>query len=288
MKKIIVVAFLAILPFVLQAQERKIDKIVAETEIAMAEVSIELPQNEGNENLKIPINNNVDKWAKGRRWAMGVQVGTDIGSAIPVPFKYIPSTFNPFPKLKLSLGARFSWSYNNRWSLHLETTYKEVVMNADARVENQRFKQDGETQYYSGVARMDMSFTMVEFPIYAKFALTKSYNDFIILGAYYAYNLSPEFVTTATNGYIGGKPNMIDGAILPSEPLIMNFSEYLGKHDAGIVIGYEKRIWNRLNIGLRIMMGFNDIFRADAQFFDYKMWQMRGVVNLEYDLFLMR
>ena len=27
----------------------------------------------------------------------GVLIGTDIGGAIPVPFKYIPSTFNPYP-----------------------------------------------------------------------------------------------------------------------------------------------------------------------------------------------
>ncbi len=30
----------------------------------------------------------------------GVLIGTDIGGAVPVPFKYIPSTFNPYPHLK--------------------------------------------------------------------------------------------------------------------------------------------------------------------------------------------
>ena len=35
------------------------------------------------------------------RFALGVQVGTDIGGAVPVPFKYIPETFNPYPRLNL-------------------------------------------------------------------------------------------------------------------------------------------------------------------------------------------
>ena len=29
------------------------------------------------------------------RFALGVQVGTDVGGAIPVPFRHIPETFNP-------------------------------------------------------------------------------------------------------------------------------------------------------------------------------------------------
>lgn len=43
------------------------------------------------------------------RFALGVQLGTDIGGAVPFPFKYIPDTFNPYPKLNLSLGAKLSF-----------------------------------------------------------------------------------------------------------------------------------------------------------------------------------
>ena len=43
------------------------------------------------------------------RFALGVQLGTDIGGAVPFPFKHIPETFNPYPKLNLSLGAKLSF-----------------------------------------------------------------------------------------------------------------------------------------------------------------------------------
>lgn len=231
--------------------------------------------------------NNLDK-AEGRNWAFGVQLGTDIGGAIPFPFKYIPSTFNPYPKLNVAVGARISKNFTQRWSLHLEATYKAVAMAADARVENQRFAKDGETQYFSGSAKMNMSFTMMEFPLYAKWSASRKYNDFILIGPYFAYNLSQTFVTTAYKGYIGGKPDEVAGVVTPENQTVMDFSGYLGSWDMGVMVGYERRVWNRANVGIRVSMGFKDIFRPDARYFDYKMFQMRGTIFLEYDLFRLR
>ena len=54
------------------------------------------------------------------RFALGVQLGTDIGGAVPFPFKHIPETFNPYPKLNLSLGAKLSFPITSRWSLGTE------------------------------------------------------------------------------------------------------------------------------------------------------------------------
>ncbi len=232
--------------------------------------------------------NNIDKWAKGRRWGFGVQIGTDIGGSIPIPFKYIPKPFNARPKLNISVGGRASWSYNNRWSLHVEATYKTVKMEADARVENQRFEQNEQTQYYSGTASMMMEYTMMEFPLYAKWALSKKYNDFLVFGFYYSLYLSPKFVTTATNGYIGGVADEVAGTITPDKPMIMDFTEYLGKHDYGVTLGYERRVWRRANIGIRLSVGFKDVMAAGNDFFDYKMLQMLGTINLEYDLLLLK
>ena len=64
------------------------------------------------------------------RFALGVQLGTDIGGAVPFPFKHIPETFNPYPKLNLSLGAKLSFPITSRWSLGTELTYKTITMNA--------------------------------------------------------------------------------------------------------------------------------------------------------------
>ena len=63
------------------------------------------------------------------RFALGVQLGTDIGGAVPFPFKHIPETFNPYPKLNLSLGAKLSFPITSRWSLGTEFTYKTITMN---------------------------------------------------------------------------------------------------------------------------------------------------------------
>lgn len=46
------------------------------------------------------------------RFALGIQLGTDIGGTVPFPFKHIPETFNPYPKLNLSLGSQIIFSDN--------------------------------------------------------------------------------------------------------------------------------------------------------------------------------
>ena len=58
------------------------------------------------------------------RFALGVQLGTDIGGAIPFPFKHVPSPFNPYPRLFPSLGAKLSFPITSKWALGTEITYK--------------------------------------------------------------------------------------------------------------------------------------------------------------------
>ena len=43
------------------------------------------------------------------RFALGVQLGTDIGGAIPFPFSNVPDVFNPYPKLSPSIGAKLTF-----------------------------------------------------------------------------------------------------------------------------------------------------------------------------------
>ncbi len=82
----------------------------------------------------IPSTQNVEY-----RFALGVQLGTDIGGAIPFPFSNVPSPFNPYPQLYPSLGAKLSFPITNRWGIGAEVSYKKVSIDADARIENQRF-----------------------------------------------------------------------------------------------------------------------------------------------------
>lgn len=217
----------------------------------------------------------------------GVMLGTDIGGAIPTPFRYIPSTFNPYPQLNIDMGVFAEFRLQKHWSLGINAIYKTVGMKADARVENMKYEDvnEGLLQYYTGTAAMDMSFTMLEVPVYAKYTFNNQVSK-LIFGGYFAYNFKAEFETLATKGYSGSRPDQVEVTIdKGKEPINMSFTESLRDFDAGLMIGYEHTIYNRLNVGVRLSMGLADIFRSDEKYFDYKMLQMRGSILIGYRIF---
>ena len=218
------------------------------------------------------------------RFALGVQLGTDIGGAVPFPFKHIPETFNPYPKLNLSLGAKLSFPITSRWSLGTELTYKTITMNADARVENQRYQDKELVQYFSGSAEMHMDFTMLEIPVYTKYTLRNG-KDRLLLGPYFAWVMKSSFVIDPEKGYIGtGGPDKVD-SIMPDDMDDIDFDSSLDSWDLGILIGYERKLSTRFELGLRFSWGFKDIFKSNNQYFDYSMLHMRGTVVISYNLF---
>ena len=214
------------------------------------------------------------------RFALGVQLGTDVGGAIPVPFKYIPETFNPYPKLDLSLGAKLTFPLTSRWDIGAEVTYKTITMNADARVENQKFQDGDLMEYYSGTAEMRMDFTMLEVPVYTKYSLRNL--------TYFAWTMKSSFVIIAEKGYIGMTgPDQVDSPV-NNDLDDMDFSPYMDSWDLGLLFGYERKLSRRFELGLRVSMGFKDVFKKDNQYFDYKMLHMRGTVVVSYNLFDIR
>lgn len=217
------------------------------------------------------------------RFSLAVQIGTDIGGAIPVPMRYMPDTFNPYPSIFPSLGAKVTVPLDRTWSLSAEVTYKTVAMDADAYVSNQRFQSDGTILYFSGSATMNMRFDMIEVPLYVRYNFSHEKVNRVILGPYFAYMLRSKFETTAKKGYQGSAPDNV-GAII-TEPFVMNFNNSLSNFDAGLLAGYERRLVNRVDLSLRVMFGFKDIFKRDNKYFDYEMWHMRGSITLSYDLF---
>ena len=57
------------------------------------------------------------------RFALGVQLGTDIGGAIPFPFSNVPDVFNPYPKLSPSIGAKLTFPVTKKlMPMHASTT----------------------------------------------------------------------------------------------------------------------------------------------------------------------
>lgn len=219
------------------------------------------------------------------RFALGVQLGTDIGGAIPFPFKNVPSPFNPYPRLSPSLGAKLTFPVNRDWTLGVEITYKKIAINADARVENQRFNDEarGIVARFSGSTEMGMDFTMMEVPIYLKYTFGNQ-KDRILVGAYAAWVINGKFDIKVNKGYMMDD-NGVYMAPIDKEPLNINFNDILDNWDAGLIIGYERRLFPRIEIGLRASWGLKDIFNPYNQYFDYKMLQMRGTLVLSYNLF---
>ncbi|GHV66072.1 hypothetical protein FACS1894199_08670 [Bacteroidia bacterium] len=217
------------------------------------------------------------------RFNLGVQLGTDVGGCVPYPFRYVPETFNMYPKINLSLGGKLTFPVKEQWSLGAEVTYKTLSTSADARVKNQRFEDDGQIQYFTGSAEMNMQFTMLEFPLYAKYAFPSD-NYRLLFGAYGTYVLQSKFVTLAKKGFVGTEGPDIVSIPLEPEGMEMVFSDALGRWDAGLVLGYERKIMSRFDLGLRFMWGFKDIFKPENKYFDYSMIHIRGVVVLSYTL----
>ncbi|MDR1406014.1 MAG: PorT family protein [Prevotellaceae bacterium] len=217
------------------------------------------------------------------RLSLGVQIGTDMGGAVPYPLHNVPKPVNAYPHVNVSLGAKCGFPLYKRFSLGLECTYKTVAMDADARVENQKFDDGGIVQYFSGTAEMHMSFTMIEVPLYVKYRFNNS--NKVLFGGYYAHVLSPKFETIARQGYIGASPDFVGSPVTPEAPQVMNFSSSLGRWDAGMMVGYELQVFSRLHAGLRFLVGFKDIFKRGNRYFDYKMIPMRGAIVVSYNVF---
>lgn len=218
------------------------------------------------------------------RFALGVQIGTDIGGALPFPFKNIPSTFNPYPKLSPSLGAKFTFPIDRRWTMGAEATYKKVAMDADARVKDQRFQNGNIVASFTGTAEMSMDFTMLEVPLYFKYTF-RNQKDRILVGAYASWVMNSNFEVLAKKGYTLTEDGAFDAPITEEDKFNMDFSESMDNWDAGLILGYERRLFTRIELGLRFMCGFKDIFKPDNQYFDYNMINMRGTLVLSYNLF---
>lgn len=230
---------------------------------------------------------------------VAIQLGTDLGGAIP-DFHFIPKTFKAYPQMRVAIGVRVVQPITPHWTISAEMNYKTVAMNADALVENMHAwvpNGDGThlDQFYTGQAKMKMSFTMLEFPLYFTVKLGKRMRNKLHMGGYAAAMLNSEFVTDPTKGYIGTeRPDYVGEAIPEPDPKItMDFGNVLKKWDAGLCFGYEYQIISRLNIGFKLFMGLSDIFDKDVfpedpkinKVLEYSMKQMRGAFVISWDLY---
>ncbi|MDR3245538.1 MAG: PorT family protein [Prevotellaceae bacterium] len=211
---------------------------------------------------------------------LGLSLGTDIGGAVPFPVSNIPGTINAYPQINPALGAAISFSLIKGWGLGLEVNYKTVAMKADARVDNQRFNMENSTMYFTGTTKTEMKFIMLEVPLYTKYRFNN--RNFAFAGLYYSHIFSGSFIADPLKGYSGSNPDIVE--ITDVSEITMDFSQYLDDWDLGVLVGYERAIFDRLKFAVRFSMGFKNIFEPTAKYFDYSMLHIRGGVTLTYDL----
>lgn len=213
---------------------------------------------------------------------IGFKIGTDLGAATPFPFKYIPAQMSPTIHPKLTLGGRIAIPLPNGFTPVIEANFKTLSLSADAMVQDQQFSTDGLITYFSGQATMDMSFSMLEFPVYLRYEFKKK-KDAVALGGYYAIVKDAKFETIAKKGMMGDFPGDKNAMIL-KEDQMMPFTEDLDNWDAGMVLGYRRKIIRWIYADAMMYVGFKSIFIPSFDKLAYKMYPIRGSFSISCDL----
>ena len=222
------------------------------------------------------------------KFAVGVHAGIDIGGAVPYPpGKAIggQNKMSATPRLTPALGLSYTTMFDRHWSAVVESTYKTVALDARTWVEQQgmRDPDDGTWQYFRGRADASMSFSMLEIPLYVRYSFGDGTNK-VFLGGYYARVFKGKFETTPGPGMATPTPgdDKTWSVVNKGDMGTRNFDNGLDKWDAGIIVGYERRIINRVNLSGRFSAGFKDVFRRDSRYLEYAMFHMRGTLMLSY------
>lgn len=231
-------------------------------------------------------------WKETAKYAFGVHTGIDIGAAAPWPVSGLGAgaKMSAVPKLNPALGVSFTTYPLDRFTFTAEVTYKQVGIDAKARVPGQRFTLIDEggrsTIEFRGTAHMKMAFSMLEVPFYVGYSFGDGRNR-VFLGGYYSYIFKAEFNTTPYKGVVVNpdSPHEPPMEIKPGADLagvMPDFNSYMDDWDAGMLVGYEWQIIPRINLSVRFSMGFKDIFQKGNNYLEFKMLHMRGTLSLSY------
>ena len=223
------------------------------------------------------------------RFSLGAQTGLDIGAAVPFPLSAMgnDSKINAVPSLFPQLGVFATIRIAPKWTATVETAYKQVGIDAKARVSEQRFTDSDDPTVqinFRGAVEMGMHFSMLEVPVYAGYNIGKK-DGRVILGAYYSYIFKADFSARPLKGVLTPLDNPHDVTEV-YEPMDTQYlSSSLDNWDWGLLTGYEMKIFDRATLGARLNVGMKDIFKSDEKMLDYKMLHMRGAVVIAYKIF---
>ncbi len=231
-------------------------------------------------------------WQSSAKYAFGIHTGLDIGAAAPYPLNGMGpnAKMSAVPKLNPQLGVSVTSYPLHRITATLEVTYKQVGIDAEAWVEGQQFTLPGNpptTTRFRGTAAVSMQFSMLEIPLYIGYSFGDGRNK-VFIGGYYSHIFKSHFNTTPLKGMVENpddpsappvlvdEDNPVPGGAMPE------FNKYLGKWDAGMLVGYQWQIFPRIDLSARFSMGFKDIFKKGNNYLEYKMLHLRGSITVSY------
>lgn len=227
-------------------------------------------------------------------YSFGLHTGMDIGAAVPFPPASAGgmSKMRATPNLNPALGASANMRIDDRWSVALEVTYKQVGIDATARVNKQKYRDPNNEDlslYFKGTAEIDMEFSMLEIPVYAGYRFGKNDNK-AILGLYYSRVFKSKFTAHPLKGVLTPLDNPDEWTEVGPEKSMdpQDFDESMSKWDFGFLVGYEWKVHDKVYVGARYSMGLKDIFKRNEKFLDYKMLHMRGTVVISYRFFTIK
>lgn len=260
---------------------------------------------------------NTKTWNEKAKYAFGLHTGVDIGAAVPWPLKNMESmNMSAVPKLSPALGVSLTSYPLDRFTATIEVTWKQVGIDAKARVAAQRFTLVDDNAVdpddrrrvveFRGTAYMNMAFSMLEIPIYVGYSFGDGRNR-VVLGGYYSHVFRAKFETIPQKGmvidvakwgkYENKTPINDAGDLYSAEDCVIayvqkpddvpegtmpDFNSYMDNWDAGFLLGYEWQVFPRINLSARFSMGLKDIFKKGNNYLDYKMLPMRGTVSVSY------
>lgn len=220
--------------------------------------------------------------AQGHKWFIYPSIAIDMGGTIPFPFSDIPKGASGTPKLNPNLGLGFGYNISEKWNLGVEISYHILAFSSVADIRSQSHY----TIYFSGHTITDVELRFIELPIVASYTINPKWT--LTLGAYYSPILEGTFNATVTKGV--WSPNKIitdTTSFYPNldQPLSYSYSEFIGKWDAGVLIGYSYNLNHRINFWGRLHVGLKSIFVKGFNDIKYEMYQVRLNAGISVILF---
>ncbi len=221
--------------------------------------------------------------AQESKWEFAPLLGIDMGGVIPLPLSEIPDDANGTPKLKPALGIAFQHNFNEHWSLGTELSYHTLSIDASVNVVSQAFWSDDRSYatYFSGEAYSSTELQIIEIPLTAYYHFNERWS--LVFGAYYSIVLDGVLETEGRNGWISADKNDTDNAPLPgTQNTTFNFNDELDNYDVGVLLGYQWKVSERVNLWGRFNVGIKSIFIPDFNNIDYEMYQFRFSTGVSF------